>query len=214
MAEMAIRPPQVILNQQRITAENEFDTIARRAMIGMSVAPQPDDIHHNHIESHMVDLQALIGANDVTPWNLREALIFAAVVEHIAAHIQILLSNPATNFEGNKYLQPFQKLITDGKPLVAEAQQAQDAEVAQLSPMEQAKIELEVAKLELKAHELGVREEDLRDLRSIRAGRQTLSERAQFVREIQDRERMKLERKKVDTAAAAKKNGPDKTRTK
>lgn len=201
LAEMAIRPPKVLLNAQRVTAENEVDTIGRRALIGVLVSPQPDDIHHNHIESHLVDLQALIGADDLLPWTIREATVFAALVQHTGLHIQILIGNKATNFEGNKYLEPFQKIINSARPLVKKVQETQNQQVAQLTPKEQADIEIEVAKLELKARQLGVDEADLQDLQQIRAARSALTSRAQYVREMNERERLNLEKAKLSLVA-------------
>jgi hypothetical protein len=198
LAELAVRPPHIILNQQRVIAENEFDTISRRAMVGMAVSPQPDDIHQNHIETHLIDAQALLGSNEVEPWGLREALVFAAVLQHIGEHIQILIGNKATNFEGNKYLQPYQQLIHQSKPVIKDVHQRQQTEENKLTPKEQADIEIQLATLELKAHELGVRTEDLKDLQRIRANRAALSNRAQYVKEVADAERRGMEKAKLD----------------
>lgn len=199
LAEMVVKPPQIILNQQRLIAENEFDTIARRAMAGLTISPQPDDIHHNHIETHLIDTQALLAEHEVEPWKMRQALVFAAALQHIGEHITILLGNKQTNFEGNRFLQAYQTLVHNGKPAVAAVQESQESEAAQLTPKEQADIDLKLAAMELEAHALGLKEADLRDTWKLRATRSALSTRTQQVREISDAQRLALEKEKVAT---------------
>lgn len=200
LAEAVVRPPKVILNQQRVIAENEFDTILRRATIGMALSPQPDDIHHNHIETHFIDMQALLGKGEMEPWTQLDALGFAAIVQHVGEHLQIIMGNPATNFEATRYLQTYQALIEAAKPLVKQAQEAQQAQGG-LTPKEQAQLELDVARLELDARALGLKEQDLQDLQRIRAERSMLSKRSQFAREISDADRRQLERDRMAQAA-------------
>lgn len=207
LAEAIVRPPQVILNQQRVIAENEFDTIIRRALVGISVSPQPDDIHHNHIETHFIDMQALLGKGELKGWDQIDSLGFAAMAQHVGEHLTIIMSNPATNFEATRYLQSYQALIEASKPLVKQAQEMQQQDAQQgLTPKEQAEVELAVARLELDARALGLKEQDLADLQRIRAERSMLSKRSQFAREISDADRRNIERERINQTAAQNAN--------
>lgn len=206
LAETVVRPPKVILNQQRVIAENEFDTILRRALVGIAISPQPDDIHHNHIETHFIDMQALLGKGELAGWDQMDALGFAAITQHVGEHLTILMSNPKTNFEATRYLQTYQALIEASKPLVKQAQEAQQAARQGLTPKEQAEIELAVARLELDARALGLKEQDLADLQRIRAERSMLSKRSQFAREISDADRRRIERDRMAQQAEQQKN--------
>lgn len=201
LAEVVVRPPKVILNQQRVIAENEFDTILRRAVVGIALSPQPDDIHHNHVETHFIDMQALIGKGEMMPWTQIDALGFAAITQHVGEHLQIIMGNPKTNFEGTRYLQTYQALIEAAKPLVKQAQESQQTNSG-LTPKEQAELELAVARLELDARALGLKEQDLQDLQRIRAERSMLSKRSQFAREISDADRRELERVRIAQTSA------------
>lgn len=210
LAEAVVRPPKVILNQQRVIAENEFDTIVRRALVGLSISPQPDDIHHNHIETHFIDMQALLGKGELVQWDQVDALGFAAMTQHVGEHLTIIMSNPATNFEATRYLQTYQALIEASKPLVKQVQEAQQEAQQGLTPKEQAELELAVARLELDARALGIKEQDLADLQRIRAERSMLSKRSQFAREISDTDRRNLERVRI-TQQSAQQNSPTPT---
>lgn len=204
LAEFAFRVPETLLNSQRKNAEQEYFTIAHRAPAGMSISPQPEDIHHNHIETHLIDGQALIAKAEIEPWTMLDALTFAGLVQHIGEHIQILISNPATNFEGNQYTPAFQQLVAQASPLVKDLAQRGETESNQLTPKEQADLELAVANLELKATELGVKQQDLADLQRIRGERAALQRRSQAVREINDQKRFDLERQKLEKMEASK----------
>lgn len=202
LAEVVVRPPKVILNQQRVIAENEFDTIVRRAMVGLAVSPQPDDIHHNHVETHFIDMQALLGKGELVGWDQIDALGFAAMTQHVGEHLTIIMSNPATNFEATRYLQTYQALIESSKPLVKQVQEAQQNQQQAMTPKEQAEVELAVARLELDARALGLKEQDLANLQRIRAERAMLSKRSQFAREISDADRRNIERARMAQQSA------------
>ena len=195
-AELLVVVPEIIINQQRVIAENEWDTISRRAAIGQSISPTPEDIHNNHIPTHMLDMQAHIGKNDHAPWTMLDALSFSAMTDHTAEHIQILMGNPVTNFEATQFLQSFQQLIRTAQPLFKAIEETQ-GEGAKLTAKEQADIQLKMADLELKAQTLGINLADLQSIRKLREDRQALSTRQQYVREIQDQKRLELETQKL-----------------
>jgi hypothetical protein len=197
LAEAAIQVPEVILNQQRVIAENEFDTIARRALVGMAVSPQPDDIHNNHIQTHLLDLQALIGGDEVAPWAMKDALAFGGVAEHTGEHIQILIANPATNFEGNQFLIPYQKLIQEAKPVLAGVTEREGSQQNQMTPAEQAQIEIQVAKMELEAQDKAMKWADMEDLQRIRAERNVLANRSQYAQEIATSQKINVDKAKL-----------------
>lgn len=200
LAEAAIRVPSVIMNQQRLIAENETDTIFRLAASGTSVSPQPDDIHQNHLNTHLLAAQGKLAQNDVRPWDMLDTLEFAALMTHISEHIQILISNPVSNYEGTRFLQPYEQLLQQSKPIFAEIAQREQEQQGQLTPKEQADLEIKMAELELKAQDLGIKWADMADLQRIRASRAALSNRNQYVKEIDSAKRFQLEKQKLDSA--------------
>lgn len=206
LAEAAIRVPQVILNQQRIIAENEADTIYSLAASGTSVSPQPDDIHQNHINSHLLRAQAKLAQNDLRPWDMLDALQFAALMTHVSEHIQILISNPISNYEGTQFLQPYAQLLQQAKPVYQEIAQQEEGNKNQLTPKEQADIELQMAKLQLEAQDKGMKWSDMEDIQRFRASRAAQSNRAQYVKEIESTKRFALEEKKIDSKPEPKKD--------
>ncbi len=67
LAEYLVKVPQAILNAQKITAENEFSTIERRAALGQTIPVAPDDVHQDHVPVHLVDMQSMIAMAQMRP---------------------------------------------------------------------------------------------------------------------------------------------------
>lgn len=198
--------PQAIINAQRITAENEFDTIRRRAVLGQVLPIGVDDIDQDHIPSHLIDLQALIAINEVIPWTKIDALQFAGAVQHTGLHVQRLLGNPLTNPEGKQFLQQFQLIIQEATDIVGnlqeqEAQQGQQ----QLDPKDQMNFQIQMGKLQLEAQKFGFQIETGKMLEDQRQRRSQTVERGQFAKEISDNRRLNLEQERLQLDAATRK---------
>jgi hypothetical protein len=196
-AETVVKVPQAIINAQKVTAENEFDTIARRAAIGQIVPTGSDDVDQDHIPIHFVDMQALIGRNALRPWDKLDALVFAGLSEHVSQHMQNLMGNPATNREAKQFMRDYQNLVEAAAGIIQEVEEREGSEQSQLTPKEQAELQIKMAELELKAQEFGVRVQDLQRIDGQRQARVALSKRQQFSRELTEAERLKIERERL-----------------
>ena len=68
-ADTLVKVPQAIINAQKVTAENEFDTIERRAALGQVLPVADDDIHQDHVPVHLLDMQAMVARHEMRPWD-------------------------------------------------------------------------------------------------------------------------------------------------
>lgn len=193
LSDRLIEVPQAIINAQKITAENEFDTIRRRAAIGQSIPIGSDDIHQDHVPVHLLDIQSLIGQDQFQPWNKLDLLQFAALAEHTADHIQVLMANPETNGEGKVFLQDFQNLVQQAKPLADKVEEQEGSETDQLTAKERADLELKFAAEERKNKEFVLKTADMQKLWEQREARDTLARRKQYSGEINTDKRLKLD---------------------
>lgn len=205
LADALVKIPKPIINAQKITAENEYDTIRRRAPLGQTLPVAQDDIHQDHIPVHLLDLQAHVATHQHRPWDMLDVLIFAGAVEHVGEHIKILLANPVTNGEAKVFIQDFQNIAQAAQAIVAEVEESQGSEQTQLTPKEQADLELKWAQYQLEATKVGIKVEDMQRLWSNREARSQLSRRQQFTREINEDRRLKLDQQRVEEQAKAKK---------
>ena len=197
MADALVKIPKAIINAQKITAENEYDTIARRSALGQVLPTAQDDIHQDHIPIHMLDMQAMVARHSVRPWDKLDVLAFAGLTEHTGEHLKVLLSNPVTNPEGKVFVQDYQNITQAAQAIVAEVEEAEGNDQMQLTPKEQADMQLKWARLELDARKLGIHLEDTQKLWENREARAALSKRQQFTREITDDRRLKLEAERI-----------------
>lgn len=187
-----------IINAQKITAENEADTIRRRAPLGQLLPTNADDIHQDHIPIHMLDMQALLSRNALRPWDKLDLLEFAGLVMHTQEHIRILMENPVTNGEAKGYMQEFQNIAAEAAAVVKEVQDREGTEQNQLTPKEQADLQIQWAKIELQARQMGMKASDMQELYKDREARNMLSRRSQYVKEINEDKRLKIEEKKIN----------------
>lgn len=192
-ADAVAQAPQPIINAQKVTAENEADTIRRRVAIGEVLPVMPTDIHQDHVPVHIKDMQALLARNDLEPWKKIDVLEFGGLAEHTADHLQILLSNPATNPEGKMFLQAFQNVVQSAQVAIDAVEEAEGNENMQLTPKEQADVELKLMAEQRKAMELGIKIREYNRLQEQRASREALTKRKQYASEIQNDQRMKLD---------------------
>lgn len=203
LAEYLVKVPQAILNAQKITAENEYSTIERRAALGQTIPIAPDDVHQDHIPVHLVDMQAMVAMAQMRPWDKLDVLQFAGLAEHTGEHLQVLMGNPLTNPEAKAFLQDYQNIVASAQAIVQEVEDRLGSEQGQLTAREQAEVELKTAELQLKAQALGLKIEDTRKLWENREARAKLSQRSQYSREVGEAQRLQLDNKRIETQAAS-----------
>lgn len=204
LADHLVKPPKAIINAQKITAENEYDTIRRRAAMGQSIPVAADDIHQDHIPVHLLDMAAHVATHGVRPWDKLDVLVFAGAVEHTGEHLKILLANPVTHGEGVAFIQQYQNITQSAQKIVQEVEQSEGSEQNQLSPKEQADLQLKWAKIELEGRKMGLKTEDMQRLWQNREARAMLSQRQQYTREINEDRRLKLDDKRIEMQAEVK----------
>jgi hypothetical protein len=203
LAEYLVKVPQAILNAQKITAENEYSTIERRAALGQTIPIAPDDIHQDHIPVHLVDMQAMVAMAQMRPWDKLDVLQFAGLAEHTGEHLQVLMSNPLTNPEAKSFLKDYQNIVASAQSVVQEVEERLGSEQGQLTAREQAEVELKTADLQLKAQALGLKIEDTQRLWASREARNKLSQRSQYAREVGESQRLQLDNKRIETQAVS-----------
>lgn len=212
LADRLVKIPQAIINAQKITAENEADTIRRRASLGQILPIAEDDVHQDHIPIHMLDMQALLSRHALRPWDKLDLLEFAGLTEHTMEHITVLYENPETNGEAKGYLQDFQNIAQAAQKIVAEVQQREGAEENQLTPKEQADLQIKMAELNLKAQALGLKEAEIQGLWRERESKNMLNRRSQYVKEINEDERLKIDRERAAAEVQRKKQDGKETK--
>jgi hypothetical protein len=192
LAEQLVTVPKTLLNAQKVTAENEYDTITRRAALGQMISVQPGDVHQEHIPIHLNDMQAMLASHQFKPWTKLDVLAFGGLIDHVGEHLQILLGNPATNFEGQQFLQDFQALVNAARPIILEVEEREDSLQQQLTPKEEAELQLKAKAEERKWRELGLKESTEAALEENRTSRARLSARSQYTKEIAEDRRQSL----------------------
>jgi hypothetical protein len=204
LAESLVKVPKTIINAQKITAENECDTIKRRAPLGQILPVSADDIHQDHIPIHLLDMQAMVASNKVRPWDKLDVLTFTGLVQHVGQHIEILMSNPATNAEGKAFVQDYQNITQAAQAIIAEVDQREQQQgvQAQMTPKEQADMQLKLMQEHRKGVELGLKTEALKKLEESRDAKHSLAERQQYVGELHDSKRLQLDEEKMKVQAA------------
>ena len=208
MADSLTKIPQAIINAQKLTAENEYDTITRRAALGQVLPVAEDDVHQDHIPVHLVDMQAHVAKNGQRPWDMLDVAIFAAATQHVSEHLKILMENPVTHAEGAAFVQDFQNIAQAAQKIVEDVQQRQDAQQnqQQLTPKEQAELHLKAEQLRQNGMKLGMMAQDLQAQAENRKSREAIRERSQYVKEINDNQRLELDKQRLAAQAEAKKS--------
>ena len=205
LAESLVKVPTAVINAQKITAENEYDTIRRRAALGQILPVSQDDIHQDHIPIHLLDMQAHVAAHSVRPWDKLDVISFAGLVEHTGQHLQTLMGDPLTAGEAKLFLQDYQMISESAQAIVAEIDEATPDEGMGMTPKEQADYTLKLEQLRQRSIELGLKAENMDRLNKNAASRQALAQRGQYVREINEAARLKLDDKRIEKQAAMKK---------
>jgi hypothetical protein len=200
-----VKVPKAVINAQKITAENEYDTIRRRAALGQILPVSQDDIHQDHIPIHLLDMQAHVAAHSVRPWDKLDVISFAGLVEHTGQHLQTLMGDPLTAGEAKLFLQDYQMISESAQAIVAEIDEATPDEGMGMTAKEQADYTLKLEALRQRSVELGLKAENMDRLNKNAASRQALAQRSQYVREINESARLKLDDKRIEKQAAMKK---------
>jgi hypothetical protein len=202
-ADSLVSVPKSIINAQKITAENEYDTIRRRAALGQVLPMGEDDVHQDHIPVHLLDMQAHVASHAIRPWDKLDLVAFAGMTQHVALHIQTLMENPVTNGEGKTFMKDFQNIVQAAQAVVQEVEEATQSDQAQLTPKEQAELQLKWAQLELEGRKFGMKMEDVQRLWSSREAREKLAYRNQYTREINEDRRLRLDAARMSSEGNA-----------
>lgn len=210
LADYLVKTPKAILNAQKVTAENEYDTIKRRAALGQAMPINQDDIHQDHIPVHITDMAAHVATHGMRPWDKLDVLVFAAAVEHTGEHLKVLLSNPLTHGEGAVFVQQYQQITQSAQRIVQEVEEASGSEQNQLTPKEQADMQLKWAALELEGRKFGLKVEDTQKLWENREARAVLSKRGQYSKEVNNDRRLELDKTRLRRETVAQINEADK----
>jgi hypothetical protein len=208
MADSLTKIPQAIINAQKITAENEYDTISRRAALGQILPVAEDDVHQDHIPVHLVDMQAHVAKHGQRPWDKLDVVIFAGATEHTTEHLKILMGNPVTAAEGKAFIQDFQNIAQSAQAIVAEVEESQAQNQQQLTPKEQVDAQLKTEKLRQEGIKIGLAVQEMQNLSESRKAKESLQQRSQYTKEINEDRRLKLDAERVAAQVEAQKNKP------
>jgi hypothetical protein len=159
-----------ITSAQRVTAESEFEQIARDATLGIKTPMGADDVHQDHMPIHLKQLAVIIRRGDLRPWTREDAATYAALQEHTQLHLTELLQNKSTVSEGQVYAQEMSKLASIGDGLLKDLE-ASEAEAGGASAI-QLEQELKIAEAKRKDRELSIKEADIASTMKQRETRQ------------------------------------------
>lgn len=209
-ADALVKVPKAVINAQKITAENEYDTIKRRAALGQVLPVADDDVDQDHIPIHLLDMQAHIASHSLRPWDMMDVIAFAGLVEHTGMHLTKLMENPVTHGEGVAFIQDYQNITQAAQAIVQEVEEKQGQQQQQdgLDPKTAAQLQLQAEKLRQEGIKLGMKAQEMEDLRANRAERENLSKRSQYTKEINEDRRLDLDRQRLLVQAQAQKNKP------
>ena len=159
-----------IVSAQRVTAESEFEQVARDSSVGIDTPVGVDDVHQEHAATHNKHLRIILNRHRLRGWTREDALHFAGMQQHQQQHIDELLLNGTTSAEGEGYLKEFQELIAEGDRYLAEVDQNErDANGQSQQEFDNA---ITLAEQERKEKETEIKEREQRDLSRSRDERQ------------------------------------------
>jgi hypothetical protein len=185
LAESLIKSPPIIINSQKLVAENERDTIFSRAATGNTLPVNPDDIDQDHLPVHMVDLEAKLKAHELRPWDMMDAAEYMGLVQHCSFHVERMVAVDASNKEAQRYIDQLQKLAAAGDDIIASIQEQEQAkpEGEPMSEKDRADVALKEQKLQLEAQKFGASLADQRGVQQQRDARTALAARNQALKE-------------------------------
>jgi hypothetical protein len=125
-------------------------------------------------------------------------------------HITRLMENPATHGEGAQFIQDYQNITQAAQAIIQEVeeQQGQQQQQQGMDPSKTADLQLKAEKLRQEGIKLGMKAQEMEDLRADRAERNNLAKRSQFTGEINEERRLELDKEKLKVQAIAQKNKP------
>lgn len=183
-AEMIAPVTQVTLESQKAVAENEFDTIYRRALLlaesGEGYPVNPTDIDQTHLASHITDLKALLTRELTGTWNQNDSVAFDIMHLHCQDHLQRILSDTAVNKEATPFQKELQQLATIKEGIANRAEQQQQQ---QQDPKGQAEAAAIARDQERKDAELRLKAIDLQGTQEQRDSRNNIAARNQALKE-------------------------------
>lgn len=196
LAESLVSIPEVIISAQRIGAENEFDTIRRRAALGEPLSIGRDDVDEDHVQTHAKDIQAFLAELQMRPGTPLDAVALTGVFQHTGAHLSRMDAMPASQAAATQWRGILTALANEAKPILAQIQEQQQAQQQQQGPpltaKEQADILLKTGKLKLDAHKLGLAEAQQADVVESRKSRERQGDRKQYSSEVKSAEQIRL----------------------
>ncbi len=159
-----------ISSAQRVTAESEFEQIARDSVLGIDTPLGVEDVHQDHMPIHLKQQAVLIRRGELKPWTREDAVTFAGLQNHGGLHLDELLRNKTTVAEGQSYAQDMAKLAAQGDGLLQdlEAREAEEGG-ANAAQIEQ---DLKIAESERKDREQDRKDFDTKSIAEQRKVRQ------------------------------------------
>lgn len=189
LADELVKIPSMVINSQKLTAENERDTIFARAATGQPLPVNPDDIDQDHLPVHLVDLEAKLLENNLQPWDMLDAAQFMNLHKHASMHIERMLSVDHSMKEAQDFVAPLQELATQGDAIIAQLQEQQAAQQeaagggAPMTQKEQADVQLKAGQLQLDQQKLQLKAADQQGVQQQRDARTQLAARNQALKE-------------------------------
>lgn len=117
-----------IQSAQRVTAESEFEQIARDASLGLETPIGADDIHQEHAATHIKHLMVIVQRAEFQPWTRQDATHFGGMQLHTQLHLDELLQNNTTVAEGQALLQQFNQIVSTADGLLADLNAREEEE--------------------------------------------------------------------------------------
>lgn len=197
LAANLVEIPQPIINAQKLTAENECDTIFRRAPLGQVMPTMPGDVPQDHIPIHMLDMIAKVARHQARPWDKLDVLEFAALQRHTQDHIEQLLEDNDTRDEGQQYLPQFTQIVNAAQVIATQVEEREAQAQEQMSPEAQAKIQLALMAEQRKATELGMKQEGQVSLERQRIARAAQVSDMNYLRKLESAARYSLDQQRL-----------------
>lgn len=203
LAERLSTLPELVINAQKLVAENECDTIFRRAVLGQQLPVGTDDIDEDHLPVHLLDLQAFLTESAYRQFTELDLNKYAGMVDHITSHLQRLASVGETGEGAAKVYQvQLQRLTAAAQPIIDQVSQQQE-QPAGMSPKEQTDFLFKQQQLQLAGQKHGLEEAKFEANEQQRRAREHRADRGQYAKEVNDQE--KRRQAKVKETQAEKK---------
>lgn len=208
LAEELVEVPKPIINGQRITAENEFDTIRRRAALGERIPIADDDIDANHVATHAKDIKAFIAELSMRQPGPLDVVHLTGLFDHTSLHLDRMDSIEVSRNEATQWRGVVSNLFNEAKPILegilADQEQAGQQDGQQMTLKERADFALKQGKLVLDAKKVSLAERQQDSLEEDRANRIKMGGRKQYSSEVTAAEKLRLEQEKLDNSKKTK----------